>query len=365
MVAGEASGDLHAGGVARELKALRPAIEIDAVGGRHLREAGALLLRDYAELAVMGFAEVVKHIPRHFALLREIKTRLRSGDYGLVILVDYPGFNLKVAAAAREAGIPVLYYVTPQVWAWGAGRLPKMARVITRAAVILPFEENLLRGHGIDARFVGHPLLDRATSLPTRDRARADLGIENGARMLVLFPGSRVQEITHHLDDFVETARILQSRNPSLRVLVSGAPDMDLSPARCPYPVVHSASFTLLRAADAALCKSGTTTLEAAIAGCPLVVAYRTSRLSYALARKLVRIENIGLVNVVGSRTIAPEFVQDELVPVKVADSLDRLLDAQSPERARAVEGLAEVRGKLGDAGAARKVAGMAVELLA
>jgi lipid-A-disaccharide synthase len=183
--------------------------------------------------------------------------------------------------------------------------------------------------------------------------------------VLALFPGSRAQEIDRHLDDFVRTARILEERNPGLRVVVSAAPTVHIDPARCPYPRVPSASFTVLRAADAALCKSGTTTLEAAVAGCPLVVAYKTSRWTYAIARRVVKIPHIGLVNVVAGREVAQEFVQDAVVPERIADALRPLLDRTDPRRAAMLEQLAEVRGRLGTPGAAERVAEIASELAA
>ncbi|MEO8195037.1 MAG: lipid-A-disaccharide synthase [Gemmatimonadales bacterium] len=364
FVAGEASGDLHAAGVAEELKRLRPDLELTGFGGPKMEQAGVTLFDRY-DTGVMGFLEILRHIPRHWALLETVRERFERNDVKLLIVIDYPGFNMKAAEAAAEAGIPVLYYVTPQVWAWGAGRIPKLARIVTKAAVILPFEENLLRGHGIDATFVGHPLLDRARDLPDRQSARLTLGISDSSPVLALFPGSRQQEIDRHIDDFVDTARELEKHVPGLQVLVSVAPTIELDPSRCPFRLVDSASFTVLRAADAALCKSGTTTLEAAIADCPLVVAYRTSEISYLLARFMVTIPHIGLVNVVAGREVAKEFVQDALVPKKVAVELKQLLDPTDPERARVLQGLSEVRGKLGDPGAARRVAEMASGLVA
>jgi lipid-A-disaccharide synthase len=328
-----------------------------------MRAAGVELVEHAERLAVMGFVEVLKHIPLHYRLAHELERRIRGGRVALVVLIDYPGFNMKIAAAARAAGVPVLYYITPQVWAWGAKRLRELARTVTKAAVILPFEEALLRKHGIDATFVGHPLLDRARTLPSRTEARRTLGIGEGDRLLALFPGSRAQEIARHLDPFVDTARALQRRDPSLKVVVSAAPHVEIAPERCPYPLVRSASFAVLRAADAAMCKSGTTTLEAAVAGCPMVVAYRTSAITYAAAKRLVRIPHIGLVNVVAGREVAPEFVQDALVPERVADVLSELLDARSARRIRMIEELDRVRALLGEAGAADRVATMAIAL--
>ena len=362
FVAGEASGDLHAAGVASALRRIRPDLDLAAVGGPRLAEQGVELIHRDDQLGVMGFLEVLKHVPRHFLLLRRLRGMLESGEVAVLILIDYPGFNMKVAVAAKSAGVPVLYYVTPQVWAWGAGRLPKLARLITKAAVILPFEEPLLRGYGIDATFVGHPLLDRSVNMPTRQEAREALGLGQNARVLALFPGSRQQEIDRHIDDFVATARQLQRRVPGLEVIVSVAPTVALDSDRCPFRLVHSASLSVLRAADAGLCKSGTTTLEASIADCPLIVAYRTGRISFALARRLVKVPNIGLVNVVAGREVAREFIQDDIVPAKMAEELAKLL-VDTPERRAVLSGLAEVRSKLGTLGAAARVARMASDL--
>lgn len=363
FIAGEVSGDLHAAGVARELAARGAPFSLTGIGGDQMRDAGVELIEHVEQLAVMGFIEVLHHVPKHWALLRELRRRIRSGRVALVVLIDYPTFNMKVAEAATAAGVPVLYYITPQVWAWGSDRLARLARTVTRAAVILPFEEKLLGEHGINATFVGHPLLDRLERLPDRATARQLLDLPPDGRVLALFPGSRDQEIDRHLDPFVAAARELQRREPALRVVVSVAPHVSVDPARCPFPMVRSASFTVFRAADAALCKSGTTTLEAAVAGCPLVVAYRTSRLTYVAAKRLVKIPNIGLVNVVAGRRLAPEFVQDALEPTAVADALERLLDPSSLERRQMLAGLRDVREALGTPGAASRVATMALDL--
>lgn len=359
IVAGEASGDLHAAGLASALKQRHPDWRLTGMGGARMVDAGVHVMHRTDTTAVMGFVEVLRTIPHHFALLKEFRQRLESGSVNALVTIDYPGFNLRLAAAAHAAKVPVLYYITPQVWAWGANRLTKMARVITKAAVILPFEEELLRSHGIDATFVGHPLLDRAASLPDRAMARASLGLPDDAPVLALFPGSRQQEIDRHLDDFVETARRLERKVPGLQVLVAVAPGVLVRPERCPYRKVTESSLTVLRAADAAVCKSGTTTLEAAVAGCPLIVAYRTSTWTHAIARRVVRIPRIGLVNVVAGREVAREFVQDDLAPEAMSQAVLPLLDQSSTERATMLQGLADVRAKLGKPGAAERVAHM------
>jgi lipid-A-disaccharide synthase len=364
FVAGEASGDSHGAAVARALAAIGAPFRLTGVGGDQMRAAGVELIEHNQRLAVMGFVEVLEALPKHLRLLRDLKRRLRGGNVAAVVLIDYADFNLMgVAPAAKAAGVPVFYYITPQVWAWRRGRVLTLARLVTKAAVILPFEEPLLRKNGIDVTFVGHPLIDRVATLPTRSAARAALKLAADDRVLALFPGSRRGEIERHLDEFVATAAELQRRMPGLKVIVSAAPHVAIDPARCPYPLVRSASFTILRAADAALCKSGTTTLEAAVAGCPLIVAYRAGMIDYAIIKLMVEIRDIGLVNLVAGRRIVPEFVQDAVQSGPMADALEPLLNPDTAARRTMVQGLDAVRASLGEPGAASRVAAMVAEL--
>jgi lipid-A-disaccharide synthase len=365
ILAGEASGDMHAAPMAEALRAARPALHLSGVGGPRLRAVGQEQFERAERIAVVGLVEVVKHLPVLRTLMRAIRARLDTGRVRLVVLVDYPGFNLRVAREAKRRGIPVLYFITPQVWAWHKSRLAGMRETITRAAVILPFEEAILRAAGIDARFVGSPLVEHAASLPSRAEACATLGLDAARPVLALFPGSRGGELARHLDDFVATAHAVRAAQPSVQVVVSGASTVRIDPARCPFPVVREQSWTVLRAATAAMCKSGTTTLEAAVAGTPLVVCYRTAPLTYAIAKRVVTLPNIGLVNIVAGRRVAPEFVQHELSASRVAPALLPLLDEASEARRAMVAALAEVRATLGEPGASRRTAAIALEMLA
>jgi lipid-A-disaccharide synthase len=365
ITAGEPSGDANAAAVARAILAATSDYRLVGVGGDQMREAGVDLMKHISKLAVMGFVGILKQIPRHWGLLHDIEDRLRDGKVALVICVDYGGFNLYVAGAAKAAGVPVLYFITPQVWASRPGRMRTIAENVTKAAVIFRFEEELLRKNGIDAVFVGHPMLDRAADMPSREAARRDLGISPGKRVLALFPGSRRQEIDRHLDDFVTTARRLQREDPDLEVIVSSAPNVSIDPTRCPYRVVKASSWTIFRAADAALCKSGTTTLEAAVAGCPLVVAYRAGAIDFMIASQIATVTDIGMVNIIAGRRIVPEFLQDELAPEKIAPVLGELLDPSSGRRQTMLRDLAAVRESLGERGAAGRVAALAVQMAA
>lgn len=359
IVAGEPSGDMHAAAMVHQLRVRRPDLHLVGVGGGRLAAEGMELLERAERIAVVGFVEVIKHLPVLRALMQSLRARLDTGRVKLVVLIDYPGFNIRLAREAKRRGIPVLYYITPQVWAWHKSRVGVLRETVTKAAVILPFEEALLRASGIDATFVGSPLIDATQTLPSRESACATLGLDPTRPVLALFPGSRNGEIARHLQDFVATARAIVARRPDVQVCVSAPPGIAIDAAVCPFPVVRDASHTVFRASTAALCKSGTTTLESAVCGCPLVVAYRTSAITYAIAKRLVTLPDIALVNIVAERRVAPEFIQDDLRADRVVPALLPLLDLASPERATMLAALAEVRTRMGAPGAATRVAEM------
>jgi len=360
VVAGEASGDQAAAAAVRSLRALRPGWEVQAVGGRALAAAGAELLLPYEEVAVMGFTEVLARLPAIHARLRRLRRLLAGGGVDLFMPVDFPGFNLRLAQTARRAGVPVLYFVAPQVWAWGEGRVATLRRVVERLAVILPFEADWFGERGVDARFVGHPIME----------SERPLAPDTPPPRLALLPGSRAQEVARHLPLMLAAASRLAAAVPGLECELLESPALapayydrllagaSLLPERRREP---SAGF--LARQGAALVASGTATLEVAAAGLPMAVVYRTGRLNYALARRLVRVSTIALVNLVAGEELVPELIQGDATPEALAGAMAPLL-AAGPARERQRRGLLALREALGGPGCGERVARLAVELL-
>ncbi len=361
--AGEPSGDAHAAALVVALRRAAPGISVEGVGGPALAAAGAQLMARIEHLTVIGFAEVLAKVPAHWRLLRAIGRRLAKGDVKLMILTDYPGFHLRVAALAHRLGVPVMYYIAPQLWAWHESRVRNMARDVAHLAVILPFEERFFRERGVRTTFVGHPLLDRP-AVGEKSEVKSRLGLDPKRPVLGLFPGSRAQEAARLWPVFRDAARLVMKARPDVQCLVAAA-----GQAEYPDPgavrLIADRPAECFAASDAALSKSGTTTLEAALAGAPQVIAYRMNALSYLLARRLVRVPFIGMVNLVAERLVAPEFVQHGATPERLAQAVLPLLVDDSPERRAQLEGLAEVRRRLGGPGAAERAAAIARELLA
>jgi lipid-A-disaccharide synthase len=364
LSAGEESGDLHGAALARALRERIPGVRLVGLGGGRMEAEGVRLLAGLSDLAVMGFAEVVRHLPFFLRLRRRVFSVLEAERVELVIPIDYPGFNLRLARRARSRGTPVLYYIAPQVWAWHRSRVRDLARDADRVAVVLPFEEPFFREHGVAATFVGHPLLDAPPPpLPREMWARAQ-GLDPGRPILALFPGSRAQEVRRHLALFGAAAARVAAARPDVQPVFGVPPALRAETyAGAAWPRVP-AGGGLLRYATAALAKSGTTTLEAALAGTPLVVVYQMNRLSFALARRVVKVPHIALANLIAEERVAPEFVQDAATPDAVAAALLPLLDEGAEPRRRMLEGWRRVRARMGGPGASARVAEIAAELL-
>jgi lipid-A-disaccharide synthase len=358
--AGEPSGDAHGAAVASALRR-RVDVEIEAFGGPALEAAGATVLDRMEQYSVMGFVEALEKVPAHLRLLGRVRAAFRAGRYDLAILVDYPGYHLRAAAAMAAAGVPVLYYIAPQMWAWAPGRVRRLASV-RRLAVILPFEEAFFREHGVPATFVGHPLCDRPPP-PTRDEARRMLGLDPARPVLGLFPGSRAQEVKRLWPVFRDAAAAVVAGRPEVQVIVAGTPRGSY-PAAGAMRVHHGNPLAVFAAADAGLCKSGTTTLEAALADLPMVIAYRVHPITGAIAIRLLRVPYIGLVNLIAGREVAPELLQGNATPAALTAAVLPLLDPHGEAARRQRAELALVRERLGPPGAADRVASMAEELL-
>jgi lipid-A-disaccharide synthase len=363
--AGEESGDLHGAALARALRVRIPGVRLIGLGGGRMRDEGVELLADLKDLAVMGLVEVIRHLPFFLDLKKRVWRALEDQRVDLVIPVDYPGFNLRLARHARGRGIPVLYYIAPQVWAWHKSRVRDLARDADAVAVVLPFEEAFLRRAGVKATFVGHPLLDRAPLEQDRAMWAESHRLDPTRPILGLFPGSRAQEVRRHLGLFSDAAARVAERRPEVQPVIAMPPALAQEHyAGARWPRVQD-SRGLLGYADAALVKSGTTTLEAGIAGTPIVVAYRMNGLSYTIARRLVKVPHIALANLIADARVAPEFVQHEATPEALAAALLPLLDPGSPERAAMRRGLGRIPERLGGGGASDRVASIAEELIA
>jgi lipid-A-disaccharide synthase len=360
--AGEPSGDLHGAGVVRALRARHPDAVIEALGGPRMAEAGATIRYPIEGLSAFGLVEVVTKLGAHLRLLHALRDDFRGGRYDLVILIDYPGFHLRVAEAARQAGTKVLYYIAPQLWAWRPGRARRFAAAVDRLAVVLPFEQRFFGDLGLRSEYVGHPLVDRQ-GWPTREAARRRLGIAPESKVLGIFPGSRSQEVGRLWIPFRDAALTLKAEGRCDRILVAGTAD-GVYPGPGPIEIVRDDPLSLFAAADAALAKSGTTSLEAALADTPMVVAYKVHPFTWFMFQRLRTVRWVSLVNLVAEREVVPEMLQESAEPGPLADALRPLLDSRDPRTVAQREGLALVRRRLGAPGATTRVVALADELL-
>ncbi len=368
---GEPSGDLYAGALVNELGRLEPGVAVFGLGGQRLRAAGASLVGDYGGLTVTGLTEALSVLPRSLAMYRRLVAAAHSERPDVLVVIDFPDFNFRLAGAVARMGVPVVYYVPPQIWAWRSGRLATIKRFASRVLVIFPFEEALYRDAGVDVAFVGHPLLDLARATAARREFLAGLGLNPETPTVALLPGSRPNEIRALAPILVEACRLIASRlNGAVQFVLARAPNLAPSlfapfAALAPAPAsVEACTDDVLNAADVVLTCSGTATVQTAIHAKPMVVMYRVSPLSYRLGKRFVRVDTYGMANLVAGRRIVPELIQDDLTPEAVAgEALAFLGNAPHADATR--QALRELRSKLGTEGASLRAAAAVLEVAA
>ncbi len=354
IVAGEASGDLHASEVVHELKKLDPSLKTFGLGGDLLARQGTVLLHHVRELAIIGLFNVLGHLPMFRRVFKELLDRIEEEKPDAVLLVDYPGFNLRMAKRCKEMGLPVIYYISPQVWAWRTGRVRHIAKYVDRMIVIFPFEEEFYRSHGVPVTYVGNPLIEQLAGVrkPARkmDRLR-----------LALLPGSRKQEVRTLMPAMLDAVRILREER-NVEAYVIQAPTIShekleriMREHGVEVPILPHDRGEGVAAADVALASSGTVTLEAAVLGTPCVVMYRLSRATHFLGRRLVRLPHWSLVNIIAKKGLLPELIQEDVNGARIAAEVRRIVEPEN--YARITGELADIRAKLGEPGAARRVA--------
>ena len=367
---GEPSGDLYAAALAREIRAQSPAVVITGFGGDQLRNAGAELLGDFSGLSVTGLLEVVRLLPRTYMMYRHLVASARLTRPDVFVAIDFPDFNFTLAKALRKLGIPVVYYISPQLWAWRPGRMKTMRLIADRVLVIFPFEERIYRDAGVPVEWVGHPLLDlMPPSRPKRDLL-ATLGLADDQPIIALLPGSRRNEVTATLPTLVDAVQLIRTRVPSAQVVAARAPklssDLFATVDRLAKPavVVDGRADDVLAVADIALVASGTITVQAALHECPMVVVYRLSPLTFRLGRPFVRVDTFAMANLVAGKPVVPELIQQDFTADAVAR--EALAVLTNPSHAARVRGeLREVRARLGTPGASQRAARAVLEVAA
>jgi lipid-A-disaccharide synthase len=359
---GEASGDLYAGALTRELRALDPALSIAGLGGPQFRAAGGRLIDDYRDIAVTGLTEALTKVPRSFAALRRLVAAARADRPDALIVIDSPDFNFRLAPHVRKLGVPVIYYIGPQIWAWRAARINTIRALADRVLVIFPFEEAIYREGGVPVEFVGHPLVDLCAPTATREQFLRASGLAADRPTVAVLPGSRPNEVARILPDLVASAERITKAVPAAQFLVARAPHLDdrlFAPVRsrtARFVVVAGETNTVLASSDVVLTASGTATVQTALHDKPMVIVYRLSPMTYRLGRRLVTVDTIGMVNLIAGEKIVPELVQNAFTPDAVArEAISMLTDGARAARIR--DGLARVRGRLGGPGASRRAA--------
>jgi lipid-A-disaccharide synthase len=362
---GEASGDLYSGALAAALRQIDPDTNLFGFGGERFRAAGAELIGDYRGFSVTGLSEAVAVLPRSWRMLRQLGDAAANRRPDVFVAVDFPDFNFRLLPVMKELGVPIVYYVSPQVWAWRPGRLETLRRYVDRMLVIFPFEAKLYEEAGVPVEFVGHPLIDLAKPTRTRADLLPSLGLDPSRPVVALLPGSRANEVRRILPRLLAASSLAAQQVPGVQLLIARAPSLEddlfepvgeAREAGLRVAVLEGGTDDVLASSDVVVTASGTATVQAALHGRPMVIVYRLSPLTYTVGRSVVRVSTYGMVNLVAGRTIVPELIQDRFTPEAVArETVSLLTDNARAEAMR--RDLAEMRSRLGGPGASKRAA--------
>jgi lipid-A-disaccharide synthase len=370
LVAGEVSGDLHGSHLVEAIQRIEPEVQFFGVGGEGLKRRGMKLLYPAHSLSVVGLTEVFIKLRSILEALQRLKKSLDQERPDLVILIDFPDFNLRLAKIAHRRGIPILYYISPQVWAWRPKRIKLIARLVKKMVVLFPFEVPLYEAAGVDVEWVGHPLLDIVKPTLSKEVAFQQFGLDPKRRTIGLLPGSRMHEVERLLPSLLASAHLLQKEIQDLQFIIPLAPGIpktilssQMKNIAVPVKVVEGFTYDVMNLSELLITASGTATLEGAMLGKPMIIIYKVSFPSYWIGRALIRVDYIGLVNLVAEKEIAPELIQKDVNPQRIADEAFRILRDPILSR-KMTESMGEVRQKLGEPGAVQRAARIVISLL-
>jgi len=366
---GEPSGDLYAGALVAALRRREPDIEVFGLGGEHLQAAGGELLADFHGLAVTGLTEALAVLPRSWRTLRLLADAARARKPHALVVIDYPDFNFRLMRAIKRLGVPVIYYISPQLWAWRAGRMKTMQKLVDRVLPIFPFEEPLYQQAGVDVRFVGHPLIDLVTPADSREQLLRRLNLDPARPVVALLPGSRNNELERLSAVIVAATPLIAAQVPGVQFIVAQAPNLSnhlfeaFALAGVTLRIVKGQTDDVLQAADAVVTASGTATVQTALHGKPMVVLYKLSPLTYRLGRRMARVEMYAMVNLIAGKRIVQELIQGDCTPESVAKEAIRLCN-DTDYREQMIDHLAEVCRRLGGPGASERAADAVLDVI-
>ncbi len=370
IIAGEASGDMHGASLVQEMLKIEPTLNFYGIGGNRLRESGVRLVANVSEMAVVGLTEVISKLGKFISVMNSLKKSLDDVQPDLVILIDYAGFNLRLAKAVHKRGIKVFYYISPQVWASRRGRIRKIKKYVNKMAVILPFEVETYQQENFPVDYVGHPLLDLVQAKYSRQEARAKFGLQEDITVVALLPGSRFSEVIKLLPEMLQAGEILTKQIPDIQFLLPLADTLEektiadiLAGHNLKVHIISGHTYDAISCTDMAIVASGTATLETALLGIPMIIIYKISALTYLIGKMIIKVKNIGIVNIIAGKTIVPELIQQEANGQRIATEALAIL-TNSAIKQKMIGELAEIRAKLGNPGAAIRAAKLACDML-